>query len=815
MAKHHDDLHRQARLLEQVGQSVIALDATYSVSYWNPASERLYGYAAEEVLGRSIAALGIIDTSDARTTEISAMVMSGMEWSGECWVRDRDRRGFPIHATVSPFMDEQPDAWTLVIISKDISERKHREAVLRRMAALVESSGDAIIGTDLKGKVTSWNTGATRMFGWTAAEATGQDHRFLTTRTEDGPGEGVLSYFDRNSHTQGIEARWQRKDGSAIDVSLTVSPVHDEEGIKVGASVIARDVTDLKQLRAEADNERERLLAAQELAHVGTVEYNYETGTWWHSTEYARVVGLAPGERASREKIRSIAHPDDRAKLEAVFNRFDAGERNAEYEFRIIPEPGEVRWLQSVARIAEGPDGLPARLLVTVMDITEMKRGQEVLEHQAFHDALTGLPNRYLLTEVLQDLLDRGRPRVVVMFVDVDRFKLVNDGIGHGAGDSILLQLGARIRANVRTQDTVGRFGGDEFIVICEDLEDVESLAMAERIRAATRESFELKGRRIYLNVSIGIARAEPRDTAETLLSSADTAMYAAKAAGGDRAEIFDLEPKTGLKRLDLESDLRQALEQNELFLEYQPIMDLATECTAGLEALLRWKHPVHGRLGPQEFISVAEQTGLIVPIGTWVLQQALTRAAKWRSTLRGAENLSISVNLSVRQLTDPDFSSIMRQVVRDSGIDPHAVSLEITESVLMEQAQLPMEALESLRSQGIRLSIDDFGTGYSSLSYLRWLFARVLKIDRSFVEELDKDPQGASLIELIVGTARSYGLDVIAEGVETQGQVDELKRLGVQYAQGYHWHAAMPEADVPGWLARQASPGSAAKSHA
>lgn len=806
-AEDYDDLLMQSLLLEEIGQSVIALDRSWRVTYWNRASERLYGYAASEVRGRKITELSIIAGPEATGQEIADTLTSGRTWAGEYLMRDRGGRKFPIHATVAPVRGTHPVPVAVVAVSKDISERKHAEALLRRMSALVESSADAIIGTDLEGTVTSWNAGAARMFGWRAAEVLGRNYRLVTTRIDTGFRDEVLAYLETSSFTTGVEARWKRKDGTAVDVSLTVSPVLDDDGHRVGGSVIARDITELKRLQSEADRERERLIAAQEIAHVGSVEFDYASGRWWVSEEYTRLTGTAPGEQPSRERILALAHPDDRKLLKEVFRRLEAGERYVEYEFRILTKAGPVRWLHARARVVQTPDGRPSRLLLTVMDITERKRAEEFLEHQAFHDGLTGLPNRFLLAKVLQGLLDRRSPQVVVMFVDVDRFKLVNDGIGHGAGDAVLIQLGERIRAAVRTADTVGRFGGDEFVVVCEDLDAGDAAAMAERIRAATREGFDLDGRRIYLNVSIGVAAAGDGDTAESVLSGADTAMYAAKTAGGDRTEVYDLEPVTHLSpgkqvmpRLDLESDLRTALERGQMSLEYQPIIDLAGGNPIGFEALLRWIHPSHGMIPPDSFIPVAEETGLIVPIGTWVMNQALTQAQRWRESVQGMENLSIAVNISVRQLLDPGFLDVVFQAIFDSGIDPAAVSLEITESVLMEQGRLPLDTLRELDAQGIRLSIDDFGTGYSSLSYLKWLFARILKIDRTFIEELGNDPQGATLIELILGTARSYGLDVIAEGVETQAQLDELIRLGVPKAQGYFWHRPMPGADVPRW---------------
>ncbi|MEW1821578.1 EAL domain-containing protein [Arthrobacter sp. NPDC080031] len=804
-AEDYDDLLMQSLLLEEIGQSVIALDRDWRVTYWNRASERLYGYAAAEVQGRMITELSIIAGPKATGKEIADTLTSGRTWAGEFWMRDREGRKFPIHVTVAPVRGTHPVPVAVVAVSKDISERKHAEARLRRMSALVESSGDAIIGADLDGTVTSWNAGAVRMFGWRAAEALGRDYRLLTTRTDKGFKDEVLEHLQTSGFATGVEARWKRKDGNTIDVSLTVSPVFDDDGRRVGGSVIARDITELKRLQSDADKERERLIAAQEIAHVGSIEYDYATGCWWHSEEYARLIGGAPDEQPSMERILSLAHPDDRDLLGDVFRRLDEGERYVEYEFRVLTKKGTVRWLHARARVAQAPDGRPSRLLVTVMDTTERKRAQEILEHQAFHDGLTGLPNRFLLTKILQDLLDRRRSQVVVMFVDVDRFKLVNDGIGHGAGDAVLIQLGERIRETVREADTVGRFGGDEFVVVCEDLGPGEGAAMAERIRASTRDGFDLDGRKIYLNVSIGVAAAGQDDTAESLLSGADAAMYAAKTAGGDRTEVYDLEPandpEQAVARLDLESGLRTALEHGQMHLEYQPIIELPGGNTVGFEALLRWTHPSHGMIAPDIFIPVAEETGLIVPIGAWVMNQALTQAQHWRETVPGAEDLSIAVNISVRQLLDADFLDVVDRAITGSGIDPLALSLEITESVLMEQNQLPMDTLRALHAQGVRLSIDDFGTGYSSLSYLKWLFARVLKIDRTFIEELGKDPHGATLIELILGTARSYGLDVIAEGVETRAQRDELIRLGVPKAQGYFWHHPMPAAQVPGWV--------------
>lgn len=806
MAEERDDgLAMQSLLLDELAQSVIGMDSRWRVTYWNRASELLYGFTASEVLGSAIADLGIISGDGLQgagvSREIAERIRSGGVWSGELWVGHRTGPEFPVHATVSPVRGRHTVPVSIVAISKDITDRKHNEAVLRRFSAVIESSGDAIVSADMTGTITSWNSGATRMFGWTAREAVGQSYRLLTTHEREDFPERVRESIVSGRFVTGLAVRWGRKDGTAIDVELTVSPVYGPDGEQAGVSAIARDITEIQRLRAAAAVEREKLLAAQEMAHVGSVEHTKATGETWHSEEFGRIFGLGLGQMASRELMLELTHPEDRALVQQVWKDLDEGAGFADFEYRILRPGGEQRWLHSRIRNVEADARQPGRFLDTVLDITERKHAEQILEWQARHDPLTGLPNRYVITEVLQGLLDRDS-RAVVMFIDVDRFKLINDGIGHGAGDKILMQLGERLKSFVRSGDTVGRFGGDEFVIVAGNLMLRGARTLAERIRQSTRRPFDVGGRKIYLNVSVGIALSGPDDTAESMLQGADAAMYRAKSAGGDSSAVYDVVMSgRAAGRLNLESDLRLALERRELSLNYQPIIEISSGKTIGFEALLRWQHPEHGLIGPDTFIPIAEETGLIIPIGAWVLREALRQIQQWRTQLKGADGVSAAVNISGRQFLAPGFTDTVEDAIHSAGIDAAAVDLEITETVLIDQPDLPKETLERLHSLGVGLSIDDFGTGYSSLSYLRWLSARTLKIDRTFVEELGKGPHGATIIELVLGMAQSLNLNVVAEGVETAEQLDELRRLGIRHAQGFYWSPPLPPEDIPAWL--------------
>jgi diguanylate cyclase (GGDEF)-like protein/PAS domain S-box-containing protein len=425
------------------------------------------------------------------------------------------------------------------------------------------------------------------------------------------------------------------------------------------------------------------------------------------------------------------------------------------------------------------------------VDITERKRYETQLAEAALRDALTGLPNRALLADRLKLALERGRHRpegVGVLFIDVDHFKVLNDGRGHTAGDRLLVTLAARLSAFARPGDTVARFGGDEFVMLCERLESPHQLqAVAERIVSQLAEPFLLDdGEEAAATVSIGIALSTPDSTTDSLLRDADAAMYQAKDRGRNRFSFFDDSLRLrALTRLRTENDLRHALERGEMRVWYQPIVRIVDGQILGAEALLRWEHPERGFVYPDEFIAVSEETGLVNPIGAWVLREACTQAYRWVQR-SGSRQFGIAVNLSARQLARPEIVDEVSAAMSVSGLSSEHLTLELTETSLIDPRHAPSAILHALRRLGVRLSLDDFGTGFSSLSYLKRFPIQAIKIDRSFVEGLGRDPDDAAIVTATIAIARSLSLSLIAEGIETEAQRDELVRLGCEYGQGY-----------------------------
>jgi len=432
---------------------------------------------------------------------------------------------------------------------------------------------------------------------------------------------------------------------------------------------------------------------------------------------------------------------------------------------------------------------------------------QERLEHQATHDTLTGLPNRTFVQHAVDEALARQGPDdglIALVFLDMDRFKLVNDSQGHGLGDELLCAVAHRLTSTTRPGDLVARVGGDEFVIVVHGLRTVaDALEVGERTRLSFGVPFAVRDDEIASSVSIGIAISDPTDPtrdAESLLRDADTAMYQAKEAGRDAVTVFDESMRDrATQRLALEHDLRQALERGELHLHYQPVVKLPGGEIEGFEALLRWAHPTRGQIPPVAFIPVAEDTGLIVPIGAWVIREACRQLGRWRKTLPNGRQLTMAVNLSARQLRDPDLVQTVRDALRDEGLSPGSLCLELTESLLMNNAAAAADLLETLRALDVKLSIDDFGTGYSSLSYLRRFRVDNVKIDRSFVDGLDDDDSSdETLVAAILAMAKALRVATVAEGVETPMQAERLHALGCQTAQGYLFSRPVPADQVP-----------------
>jgi diguanylate cyclase (GGDEF)-like protein len=500
-------------------------------------------------------------------------------------------------------------------------------------------------------------------------------------------------------------------------------------------------------------------------------------------------------------------HEDDREMLRARMD--DLSLADLEFEFRVCPPGHQMRWVHMRVYVVRDGAGRHVRRAGVIQDVTERKAQAARIEHLAYHDSLTGLPNRAMLMDRLTRALSQAQRRdqqVAVLFIDLDRFKLVNDSLGHPVGDQLLQEVARRLRATLRDDDTVARVGGDEFQVLaCDVAGATDAARIAEKLMRALGEPFTLQGQELHVTASVGVSLF-PRDGAsgELLLKYADIALYEAKGEGRNAYRFFSPEMNAQAHgRLRLENDLRRAVERRELELHYQPQLDLATGEVCAVEALVRWRHPVRGLVLPNAFIPMAEETGLVLGIGEWVLDEACRQVAQWqRDGL--ADNVSalrVAVNISARQLQRPGLDGAVRRALSASGLPPQCLELEITESSVMLDPLHAQSVLQSLRDLGVLLSIDDFGTGYSSLAYLKRLPLDRLKIDRSFIGGIPTDSDDAAIVETIIVMTHKLGLRVIAEGVETPEQRLQLVRQGCDEMQGFLLAHPVPAGELPALL--------------
>jgi diguanylate cyclase (GGDEF)-like protein/PAS domain S-box-containing protein len=514
----------------------------------------------------------------------------------------------------------------------------------------------------------------------------------------------------------------------------------------------------------------------------GTIEYE--------SPAVERVLGYQVPDRESRSVLEFV-HADDQARVgQLIADVVRTPGSQVSGEFRIRHADGSWRSIEAIGtNLIDDP--AVGGLVVNYRDITMRKTLEDELRHQAFHDSLTGLANRALFADRLEHALSRIRRinnPLAVLFIDLDDFKNINDSLGHGEGDQLLMSVAERLRGALRAGDTIARMGGDEFAVLVEDPPDAASpVDVAQRLLATLQAPFERGGKELFVHASVGVAVTTSRkQTADELLRNADVSMYTAKSNGKNRIEVFEPSMHTAaLTRLAIKGDLERALERGEFFVLYQPIINLETQDVVGVEALLRWRHTERGVVGPVEFIPVAEETGLIVELGGWVLEQACRQARAWDAVAPGRP-MTMSVNVSGRQVTEPGFVDRVAAVLKDSGLEPGRLVLEFTEGVLMRDTAATMATLNELKGLGVRLAIDDFGTGYSSLSYLRQFPIDVLKIDRSFVASMANGSSETALMQSILMLSETLHLETIAEGIEEPAQMADLQAMGADLGQGY-----------------------------
>ncbi len=503
---------------------------------------------------------------------------------------------------------------------------------------------------------------------------------------------------------------------------------------------------------------------------------------------FAQMLGRDDEELAG-VAIGTLTDPQDRDHVADAMQHATSG-TGASYRIdqRFVHADGRPVWVSHSGSVVRDLTGEPLYLVCQIEDVTERRARGELIAHQAIHDPLTGLPNRLLFVDRLRRSLATSddADHLAVLFLDLDQFKVINDSLGHAAGDRLLVALADRLRTAIRPSDTVARFGGDEFTILCTGVPD-ETVAcdLARRISNAVAKPIALSEGEVFVTASVGIALSGGElETPETLLRNADAAMHRAKDQGRARTELFQSDAHDrAVRHLRTGNELHRALERGELRLHYQPIMNLENGSVSGFEALLRWEHPTRGLVQPDDFVGLAEETGLVVPIGSWVLEEATRRAAAWH--LAGSP-LSISVNLSPRQLAEPTLVEDVARVLQETGIEPGALWLEITESTLMRDAEFAVSTLTALRSLGVHLAVDDFGTGYSSMSYLKRFPVEALKVDRTFVDGIGREPEDSAICTAVVTLAHALGLRAVAEGVETPEQLAELRTLGCELAQGF-----------------------------
>ncbi len=819
-------------LLEHAAELTLLLDREGRITFASPACLRLLGYAPEQMQGRSAFEFLHPDELD-RAYAAFAGHMGGTGSLRRVVYRLRHRDGTWRHAEmVTANLIDDPSVGALVVNARDVTEQKSYEDQLlareQRFRALVANSWDIITVHDAEGRIQYCSPAITAQLGYTPEEMIDADP-FAIMHPGDGPIAGSFrQVVENNQNGSTIQYRFPHKDGSWRWLESVMHNRLDDPAV-AGVVVTTRDVTGRRRKSAQQvsiaqlsdcalkEGRLQKVLQhvvdgvgqVLEVEHCGLVRD--EGGGILRVVARHGPVLMGSTYQADRDGHPRTVTAQALRDGTTVMWRCCPGSTPPPVEgirsgaSAVVSPASGPRWALSIysrrcdAFSEDDISYLESAANVLAAAITRHQIEGE-LRRQALYDNLTGLPNRVLLLDRLATALrriSRRSSRVAVLFVDLDNFKLVNDTLGHSAGDVVVAAVAERINAVVRSSDTVSRFGGDEFVVVSENVDVDEAAELARRIRCALSSPIELDARSVTVTVSIGYAvTTDPGVTPDDILAEADTAMYAAKQAGKDCAALFEPQMRQKVSaHLEAVSGMRRALEKDEFRLFYQPIFDVVAGSRIGCEGLIRWQHPTEGLLGPAEFIGYAEASGLVIPMGEWVLRTGCFQSAAWRAAGAPAH---VSVNVSALQILESDMVEAVRRALADSGAHPSDLSLELTENAVMSDMDRAAVVIDQLRGLGVHVGLDDFGTGHSSLSQLAGLPFDFLKIDRSFVRDYDRDRRSAAMLETIATLSRTLELQAVAEGVETEDQLEHLKHLGVHLIQGYLLGRPVPAEDLP-----------------
>jgi len=724
---------RFAALVQQSDDAIISTDLDGTVTSWNRGAEQTYGYSAAEALGRHIS----FCYPPERRTKVNAFLQRIA--NGEAIERfdtqrlKKDGTLIDVSLSVSAIEDETGKIVGVSGIARDVTARRRTARQLQLQSAALEAAANGIVITDRQGTIVWANHSFTRMTGYSNQEIVGKNPRLL--KSEEQPD----SYYAKLWSTISSGKVWQgeivnrRKDGTTYTEEMTITPVTQETGSETDTYFIAikQDITE----RKKAEEELQRLASIVEFSEDAIIGKNIDgvITSWNRGAE--KIYGYTRDEVVGRD-LSFLLPPERQAEIQAIMERVLSGQSIECLETQRLTRTGSAIDVSLSVSPIKDASGHIAGASTIARDITQRKVAEKQVQFLAYYDALTGLPNRTLLQDRLAKALAsarRQKNKVALLFLDLDRFKTINDSLGHSVGDLVLQQVAERLKKWGREQDTVARVGGDEFLIVLTAVkEPADAAVAAERLMDTMTAEFIAQGRSLSISCSIGIGIFPEHGTdGETLIKNADAAMYCAKENGRNNFQFFTKEMNAqAVERLMMESGLRLALAKKELFLMYQPQIEIATGRITGLEALLRWQHPELGLVPPDKFIRIAENSGMIMPIGEWVLRTACSQARKWQD--EGFLAVPVAVNVSAVQFRQAGFCELIGRVLYETGLAPQYLELELTESLLLSNADTMFSVLQDLRAMGLKLAIDDFGTGYSSLSYLRQF--PVGKLNRPFV---------------------------------------------------------------------------------